>query len=546
MDSLRSRHYDEEQALLSIVEGLQEHLVCQESIIYSSLSTIHQHRNLFIPVARLPPEILSQILVLAAQMVDPEGWIKAARTSSRVCKRWREIALDCPELWSQLDFDSCRYRPRWLEKVVERSRSAPLSFTGGYAVENWPRDGRMSLVINNIHRFKSINLRSSFNDEYIDSLFKIFSQPAPMLQDLTVSVQGNSGFTFPREFLGGLTPNLRHLKLSTFFHVPWDSAFFANLTTLDVCGPNNLSSLEMLLAALARMPGLELLALSHCIPSPAHPAMGCAHVNLLNLQRLRLRNNLKQCTNFLGRITISTSATLQVTFDCYEMMEESLYYRSLEAFRSHFWTTPIPTGTLNFTWENHNFRIDAWLDHQGSEVLDSKNANIEISFWCVPDELWPLSVAQACFAAFASPQLRSFRISGDLIKWDIDWKDLARMAPHLQRLVVGRARQTMELCKVLCPLDGLDSAPEDCLLPELSYLELAACYCCEVGEAKTQLSTVLARTLAARAAIGCLTPEVVFIIPPSEESPGGWSEALREAVPGIIVRERHGFGMGKK
>ncbi|KAF8868622.1 hypothetical protein BD779DRAFT_914769 [Infundibulicybe gibba] len=236
ISSLWSRYYDEERALLSTLEGLREHTRRQECVLNSFLVTVRQHRNLFTPVARLPPEILSQIFVFNAQ-IRLEGWLEAAHTCSLVCKRWREIALDCAELWSQLNFEN-HYPPRRLAKIVERARSVPLSFIGGSGVKTWSRNERMALVVNNMHRFKSIDLRvPAGNNDDVDSLFKIFNESTPMLEDLTVSTPcANSSFVLPQDFLGGCASNLRHIKLSTTVLVPWGSALFSNLTTLEVDG----------------------------------------------------------------------------------------------------------------------------------------------------------------------------------------------------------------------------------------------------------------------------------------------------------------------
>ncbi|KAF8877025.1 hypothetical protein BD779DRAFT_1558810 [Infundibulicybe gibba] len=338
-----------------------------------------------------------------------------------------------------------------------------------------------------------------------------------MLEDLTVSTPcANSSFVLPQDFLGGCASNLRHIKLSTTVLVPWGSALFSNLTTLERDNLR-LSSLEMLLAALTKMPGLELLTLRKSIPPPAHSPMRCPCVDLPNLKQLELTGLPSRCTDFLEKITISANTTLLLNLDCFSTMKD---------------------GALDLTWKR-DVKFDPWSVQQGLEIT-RPNTSIHLSFDHLPVWAWPLDAAQVCFSAFASPRLRSFRISDDTMRWDVNvWRNLARTAPGLQRLAVGDIIQTVELCKALYP-SGLNLVPADCCFPALSYLELTARQnhmMLAPDGGVTQLSTVLAHILAARAAAGCSTPEVVFIVPPSEGSPEGWSDAFQEAVPGIVVRE---------
>ncbi|KAF8880881.1 hypothetical protein BD779DRAFT_1039051 [Infundibulicybe gibba] len=159
--------------------------------------------------------------------------------------------------------------------MIKRSGTVPLSFVISGRAEVSAM--KMSLVVNNMHRFKSLDLDVPQTRAHSDSeFFEAFSQPVPLLQSLTISNYANSNFAFPLKFLGGSAPNLRYMKLSTNSHIPWDSGLFAHLTTLDVSRPGkhgfgNPPSLRMLLSALARMPGLEILILRCCLSPFAPP-----------------------------------------------------------------------------------------------------------------------------------------------------------------------------------------------------------------------------------------------------------------------------------
>ncbi|KAF8871572.1 hypothetical protein BD779DRAFT_457556 [Infundibulicybe gibba] len=417
--------------------------------------------------------------------------------------------------------------------MIERSHSAPLSLLGGHKIK-W-NEALMNLAANNMHRFKSIDLcRAGHNTK---SLFKIFSKSTPMLEHLTLASDYYAERAvvipaFPQEFLGGCAPNLRHVKLSTSAHTPWDSGLFTNLTTLEVSGGRgydaSLSSLEMLLVALTRMPGLEILILRESIPPCAGPTTRRIHANLPSLERMELRDSLDSCTNLLRQVIINTSTTLLLNLS-YNITREEVDGFG-EVFPPCPWATSTPAKALE--WKTRDFKIGAWSAQRGSEVTGSENT------WT------PLAMVWAPFITLVSPQLRSSRIP-NIAGWDVDcWRGFAHVAPELQSLTVGCAVQVVELCKALRPPNRPNLVPEDCCFPALSHLELAAYYAHAMstpGGGEAQLSTVLARILAERAQIGCSTPELVFNFRPwSEKFPDGWSEPFREAVPGITVREHRG------
>ncbi|KAF8880880.1 hypothetical protein BD779DRAFT_1788433 [Infundibulicybe gibba] len=514
----------EEQALQAALGVLRVH----------SIATIQRHRNLLVPVMGLPPEILSRIFVFHAQM-EP-SWLDAALTSTHVCKRWWEIGRACPELWSHIDYRDC-HSTAWMAQMIKRSCGIPLSLTICDRTETGTP--KMALVVNNMHRFKSLDLDVLASGAR--GLFKAFSQPAPLLQRLTLSSYAYSVFAFPPEFLGGSAPNLRHMKLTTTnSYIPWDSTLFAHLVTLDVSGSNgrDTPSFGVLLSALARMRELEILILCDCLPPPAPQVIGwrCWPFGALHY--------------FLRQITINASATMHLDVKCSEPSASKEDVEEFFAvFPSHLHTTPTPSAqALKFTWDDpYDFEVDIWTIQQKTEFKTFQNASIKLNFrWeSAHSGVSPLDLTWTCIAALASPQLRSFRISNKhMVGWGVDvWRKLARMVPDLHTLAPGKSVQCLELCKALSPPSGLALA--DCCFPALSYLELEAPYdhpipTLDGGE--SPLSVVLARSLAIRASIGCSTPLLAFVL--SQTPPKGWSDPFTDAVPGICVRVGRQVGEG--
>ncbi|KAF8871828.1 hypothetical protein BD779DRAFT_1652743, partial [Infundibulicybe gibba] len=179
IDIINRRCSSEEQALREVLRTIHEHRACEKRVIDSSIATVHYHRNALIPMARLPPEIMSRIFVFHAQL--ERKWLKAVLTSTRVCKRWRQIGLSCLELWSHIDYEDCR-SVAWMDTIIKRSRSVPLSL-----VINGRADvgsGKMALVANNLHRFKSFDLQ--IWNANTDRLLEALNKPVPLLRRLQI------------------------------------------------------------------------------------------------------------------------------------------------------------------------------------------------------------------------------------------------------------------------------------------------------------------------------------------------------------------------
>ena len=103
------------------------------------LSELRVTRNFLLPVFRLPPETLSIIFSHGARdyyesdsggRVTPciPTWVNV----SYVCSHWRNIALNCPTLWTY-HFSTSR---RWTEELLLRSKEASLKISCSYPSRN--------------------------------------------------------------------------------------------------------------------------------------------------------------------------------------------------------------------------------------------------------------------------------------------------------------------------------------------------------------------------------------------------------------------------
>ncbi|KAF8869966.1 hypothetical protein BD779DRAFT_1582781 [Infundibulicybe gibba] len=464
---------------------------------------------------RLPSEILSQIFILHAQL--EQQWLKSVLTVIHVCKRWWQIGLSCPRLWSHIDFEDC-HSAAGMAAMFERSCSVPLSLSVSDRADMGSRG--IALVVNNMHRVKLFDM--SVWGENADSFFETFNKPVPLLQHLNISYHGCETFAFPSEFLSGSAPNLRHIELTTGAYVPWTSGLFANLITLEIngswCNGPDPPSLEMLLSALAKMPALEILYLGSCLPQTTSTT--AAHVDLPNFRELVVRSPLRDATCFLKQITIDANAIVDLHLG-YPYISDVKDFFTI--FPSHLSTAASPTvRALKFTWiRSSRFRVGVWTTQPDAQTTSFQH-KITLNFnWDPPyrRNVIPPDLPWICFTALASSQLSAFRISDVNIQWDVEvWRKVARVCPDLRKLAPGSITQCIELCRALRPPDKQDLVLADCCFPALSYLELEIPYKHPMQTPDGEIAPfpeVLAQTLSARAIIGCSTPELAFVWPES-------------------------------
>ncbi|KAJ6493338.1 hypothetical protein C8R45DRAFT_989496 [Mycena sanguinolenta] len=93
------------------------------------IQQIARHKNAICTIRRIPPEIISQFLILSVPHVDIDDFGQPPWHLGHICGDWREIALTTPSLWSDIViFHPRKYPLEKLHALLDRSSNSPLKF----------------------------------------------------------------------------------------------------------------------------------------------------------------------------------------------------------------------------------------------------------------------------------------------------------------------------------------------------------------------------------------------------------------------------------
>ena len=177
---------------------------------------IQSIKNSFAPANKTSPEV---------PPVIPDYWEdsdkdKALIRSTHVCRRWREILVSRPSLWTHLD---CKN----LEKTkiyIERSKNFLLEIhLGGRGMtRSWEQ--ALLLVVRHIGGLKTLSA-SSWQPPVTPALLQIlverFSRPIPILRTLKIDLtHDDPSLTLPRMLFNGNLSSLRELHLTAVLVPP--------------------------------------------------------------------------------------------------------------------------------------------------------------------------------------------------------------------------------------------------------------------------------------------------------------------------------------
>ena len=297
-------------------------------------------------VARLPPEILSQIFIDQATMLREErltmgasndfpdhihrsfyNWLKV----SHVNRHWREIALGCVKLWTWVAFDP-RLPDEFFQTMLKRARDLPLMVViplfnhKSYCHGCLDADGyheNMASAMDNVHMLlpRIRELIVIINREDDDHLWESLDGPVDALEVVRIEALGfsriamHTTFTIiPAMILSSHTPRLHSLTVSGVGIDTPNTIFCSSLRHLEVLDckfDGEDDDLGPILSALRATPFLETLKLAwprgHTMES-----LSARHdfTALTHLKQLHITASIQRLSGFLVHVQVPAGASL--------------------------------------------------------------------------------------------------------------------------------------------------------------------------------------------------------------------------------------------
>jgi len=210
-----------------------------------ALATIREWRNSFVPVNRIPSEVLSLIPTHLSHD-------KHLYSASSVCSHWRRTFIQHAALWSQLDLR--RKRSNLVEILLERAKGSALDVRASYL----DRVTTLALLSPHAQQFKSLDLTFDYWSN-IQKFSEATSGPLPLLHTLQISVIDTTVPPSLPLFSGAV--NLKNFSLRSG-GIPFLNHFaFPNLTTFEFLAVGDEFPISQLLNFLEALPTLQTICM---------------------------------------------------------------------------------------------------------------------------------------------------------------------------------------------------------------------------------------------------------------------------------------------
>ena len=184
------------------------------------LSLVRSMKNTFVPINRIPPEVLS----LIPGHCDTDDEVVAL---THVCRSWRELFISRASSWTYLDctnVDKTRV-------YIERSKTSPLEI---YLEDDEDAPFLIDAFLLTVPHFGRLgNLTLSGSSDNLLQLVKYFDSPAPLLKKLKLSFTRTEAPVVQDALFHGNLTSLRELRLAgVITNLAWEN--LTNLVTFDL------------------------------------------------------------------------------------------------------------------------------------------------------------------------------------------------------------------------------------------------------------------------------------------------------------------------
>jgi hypothetical protein len=316
---------------------------------------LKRQHNALVPISRLPPETLVEIFSL---LPFPAGdsectpyleWIYV----THVCRRWREIALHSPNLWTHINFTDLALAG--ITEILSRAKMSPLRMEAN--INFWKKE-RFNAFRRQLEAHISHIRYLTISGEFQNVLQRIVS-PAPALVSLSLTTSSypyeSSKYVIPDSLFNGTAPELTRLELLGC-SIRWKSPLLKGLQYLKIRTeyPQAIPTLEDWLAALNEMPQLKTLSLNNATPTISvdnpHISEPQRTVTLSSLTNFNITASARDCALALTHLVLPALISLVVTSESQSQDGDDVRLLIPHVARNAYGpqdTTPFQTILLN-------------------------------------------------------------------------------------------------------------------------------------------------------------------------------------------------------
>ncbi|EPQ55507.1 hypothetical protein GLOTRDRAFT_128738 [Gloeophyllum trabeum ATCC 11539] len=309
-----------DDATMACVHALDNRI----SELEQQLVQTKRRRNSFMPVARLPMELVAKIISLAwhdCASYEPTFLVDM----THVWSHWREAALQTQYLWSLVGLKNSRH----VRAMLERSRGAPLKVSGRVNSEIYPGPTKaFYTVLRKLHRVQELDIHVLLRDGKLWKPtplgMRLRKCLFPALQSLVLSSERCDNIETHMRWISQVSlPHLQHLAVHCFSLSSYHNFLLPSLTSLSIEETRGID-VPLMIAILEDLPQLKTLKIVHSIFLPVNLALTpIIHHNqdktrIPCLRSLTLGLTLMECSSLLAQLEFPAVTDVQITLHGFE------------------------------------------------------------------------------------------------------------------------------------------------------------------------------------------------------------------------------------
>ncbi|KAG2057413.1 hypothetical protein BDR06DRAFT_951581 [Suillus hirtellus] len=274
-------------AVVDSIKNIHQQVVEKKEKIMQSMNL---HKGLLSALWRLPTEVLSQIFnhCLSETRLFARSTFRAPMLLTRICRRWREVAVGTPGLWCRLyveaDDKDMLKAAFCYDLWLKRSRGCPLSLELGYHSSTRLR----SLLQPYMSHITSLQVYVNY---FRGRHPQLFATDFPALQALVILGMTNHDIPTIAQSISQLPSTMRSLKfpdMTPFFDIETLPSFgpvCAYLTDVQiaVCHPNAFLHLLQLCPNLSSLNVHVTFSRNEPMQSFTHTKLQSLHIRVILL-----------------------------------------------------------------------------------------------------------------------------------------------------------------------------------------------------------------------------------------------------------------------